>query len=130
MRVLLLLLLLMPSLVHAQVGDGVAVCCGATTKRPDLPGRTDGFAHNLPPLDSVRFGQQFRERDIQMQTVPETRHEAPSTYPPSFGLYNLDEGGYNPQTGIHSVKPPKPLESILEGIEWPSERRAKRGQRP
>jgi hypothetical protein len=49
MRFILVLLLLMPSLVHAQVRDGVAVCCG----------RIEGFQNNLPPQDSRRFGQLF-----------------------------------------------------------------------
>ena len=129
MRVFLLLFLLMPPLVHAQVGDGVAVCCGATTHRPELPGRTDGFEHNPPPLDSVRFGQIAREREMQMRDAPGMRQEPEASYAPSFGLYNLDEGGYNPGTGSHTVKPIN-AHLFKSGLEWESERRAKRGQRP
>ena len=114
MRAFLLLFLLMPSLVHAQVGD--ALCCGATTERLDLPGRTDGFAHNLPPLDSVRFGQQFSQPDYGLRQSPPVEREAEASYGTPFGLYNLDEGGYNPGTGIHTVRPLRPWHKVEK--EW------------
>lgn len=117
MRVLLLFFLLMPSLVHAQA----AVCCGATTERLDLPGRTDGFAHNLPPLDSVRFGQQFNRPDYGLRQSPPVEREAEATYPPSFGLYNLDEGGYNPGTGSYTPSKETNPEWYKSDKEWASQ---------
>jgi hypothetical protein len=89
MRLLVMLLLLMPSLVYAQVGNGVAVCCG----RSDM-----GFRNNLPPMDSIRFQQQSSGR-VRFPQTPTTPHEPEASYAPPFGLYNLDEGGYNPGTG-------------------------------
>ena len=83
MRVFLLLLLLMPSLVHAQDRDRVGVCCG----RSDI-----GFRNNLPPIDSIRFGQQFSGR-VRFPQTPTTRHEPEANYPPSFGFYTFEDGG-------------------------------------
>ena len=125
MRALLLLFLLMPSLVHAQVGDGVAVCCGPTTEQPDPPGRTDGFTRNLPPLDSVRFGPQSNRPEYGLRQSPPVERDAEATYPPSFGLYNLDEGGYNPGTGIHTVRPLRPWHKFEK--EWATDNLPKYG---
>ena len=119
MRVFLLLLLLMPALVHAQDGDGVAVCCG----RSDV-----GFRNNLPPLDSVRFGQQFSQPDYGLQQSPPVEREAEATYPPSFGLYNLDEGGYDPGTGRHTVRPLRPWHETDNLLEWESDKCAPAGR--
>ena len=55
MRVFLLLILLMPSLVHAQVMEEAGICCG----RSDV-----GFRNNLPPWDSERFWQEFGRPDM------------------------------------------------------------------
>ena len=107
MRVFLLLILLIPSLVHAQVMEEAGVCCG----RSDV-----GFRSNLPPLDSVRFGQQFNPPDYGLRQTPPVEREAEATYPPSFGLYNLDEGGYNPGTRIHTVRPLRPWHKVEK--EW------------
>ena len=85
MRLLLVLFLLMPSLAHAQLGDGVAVCCG----RDDI-----GFRNNIPPLNSVRFGQQSL-RDFSGSDRLEGRGQ-PSvdglTPEPLWGLTDLEEG--------------------------------------
>jgi hypothetical protein len=94
MRPLFLLLLLIPSLVHAQVRDGVAVCCG----------RPEGFRNNIPPVDSQRFGQFFRgQSEYRGTRYTNTHRESESSYAPPFTLYNLDEGGYIPKTGVTGI---------------------------
>ena len=87
--------------------EEAGVCCG----RSDV-----GFRSNLPPLDSVRFGQQFNPPDYGLRQTPPVEREAEATYPPSFGLYNLDEGGYNPGTRIHTVRPLRPWHKVEK--EW------------
>ena len=87
----------------------------------DLPaccGRTDGWVNNLPPRDSVRFGQQsLGESQSHMQNgspsyVPE------ASYAPNFGAYNLEDGGYNPGTGTHTPPALKPWHHVDK--EWAS----------
>ena len=121
MRVLLLLFLLMPLLVHAQVGDGVAGCCGARTEELDLTERTDGFAHNLLPLDSVRFGQPFSRPDYGLGHSPPVEREAEASYGTPFVLYNLDEGGYNPGTGSYTPSKETNPEWYKSDKEWASQ---------
>jgi hypothetical protein len=107
MRLVLMLLLLMPSLVQAQAGDRVAACCG----RSDT-----GFRNNLPPMDSIRFEQQFRGR-VRIPQTRTTRHEPEASYPPSFGIYTFEDGGYNPRTG---TTPPGIKEWHLTDEGWPT----------
>ena len=76
---MLMLLLLMPSVAHAQVGNGVAVCCG----------RQEGFRNNPPPIDSRRFAQQFSGR-MRGQSRPRTHDVLPESG--SHSVQSLQRG--------------------------------------
>ena len=54
MKTILLEILFGLFLVTLAHAEDLPACCGATTHRSDLPGRTNGWANNLPPLDAVR----------------------------------------------------------------------------
>ena len=99
----LTLLLLMPSVVHAQVRDGIAVCCG----------RQESFRNYLPPIDSRRFTQQFggRTRGFSRPRAHEVLPE--SSYPIPFSLYN---GEYEAPdvSGVWSGRLPSEIPKIRE----------------
>ena len=69
----------------------------------------------------MRFGQQFSRPDYGLRQSPPVEREAEATYPPSFGLYNLDEGGYNPGTGSYTPSKETNPEWYKSDKEWASQ---------
>lgn len=91
----------------------------------DLPaccGRHDsvGWANNIPPQDAVRFGQQsLGESQSHLSKVPLSPQESGGGVP-SFNLLNLEDGGYNPETGSHVPRSTATPDWYKSDKEWAS----------
>lgn len=111
-KIILLGILLGLGLVAQTHAEDAPACCGRHN--------SVGWANNIPPIDSVRFGQQSLGESRSHISITPPLHQESGGVAPNFGLSNLEGEGYNPETGRHVPRSTATPDWYKSDKEWAS----------